>query len=86
MIGTLLDQATLRKDGGPFVSVSLNSNVTANIYKINFHDVRHHVGELSSKQTQSNTYMFELKLTTRNDGIATTPRDWKSSRSHLVRG
>ena len=55
--------------------------VTANIYKINFHEVRHHIGELSSKQTQSNTYMFELKLTTRDDGIAITPKDWKQFQS-----
>ncbi|MFE9248227.1 hypothetical protein [Streptomyces sp. NPDC007088] len=50
--------------------------VTANIYKINFHDSRYRVGELSSGQTRSNTYMFDLRLTTRDDGIAFTPSDW----------
>ena len=51
--------------------------VTANIYKIQFHDERYKKGELSSGQTRSNTYMFELKLTTRNDGLAETPPDWR---------
>lgn len=50
--------------------------VTANIYKINFHDRKYQVGELSSGQTRSNTYMFDLRLTTRDDGIALTPSDW----------
>ena len=51
--------------------------VTANIYKINFHDERYKKGELSSGQTRSNTYMFDLKLTTRDDGVAETPPDWR---------
>jgi hypothetical protein len=50
--------------------------VTANIYKYRFHDARYHAGELNSGQTRSNTYMFRLKLTTRNDGRARTPSDW----------
>ncbi|MEH1842308.1 MAG: hypothetical protein V7L20_27150 [Nostoc sp.] len=50
--------------------------VTANIYKIKFHDLRYQKGELNSGQTKSNTYMFEHKFTTRNDGIAITPPDW----------
>ena len=51
--------------------------VTANIYRINFHDERYKKGELCSGQTRSNTYMFDLKLTTRDDGIAETPADWR---------
>jgi hypothetical protein len=53
--------------------------VTANIYKLNYSDPRYQVGELTSGQTQSNTYMFKrgLKLTTRDDSIAITPDDWK---------
>lgn len=51
--------------------------VTANIYKYSFHDSKYHTGELASGQTRSNTYMFELKLTTRNDGKARTPSDWR---------
>lgn len=51
--------------------------VTANIYKLNFHDPRYHKGELTSGQTQSNTYMFDLKLTTRDDDEAITPITWK---------
>lgn len=54
----------------------LHGIVTANIYKINFHDVRYHTGELNTAQTKSNTHMFQLKLTTRNDGIAITPQTW----------
>jgi hypothetical protein len=51
--------------------------VTANIYKYWFHDERYKQGELESGQTRSNTYMFEYKFTTRNDGIAITPEDWR---------
>lgn len=51
--------------------------VTANIYKYNFHDVRYKKGELSSGQTRSNTYMFDHKLTTRDDDLAETPEDWR---------
>lgn len=50
--------------------------VTANIYKYFFHDKSYQKGELESGQTKSNTYMFELKFTTRNDGLAVTPKDW----------
>jgi hypothetical protein len=59
----------------------LHGIVTANIYKINFHDERYRIGELSSGQTRSNTYMFDLKLTTRDDGIAITPSDWRQFES-----
>jgi hypothetical protein len=52
--------------------------VTANIYKINFTDARAHKGELGSGQTRSNTYMFDLKITTREDNTAETPDDWKT--------
>lgn len=55
----------------------LHGIVTANIYKFQFHDVRYRKGELASGQVRSNTYMFDLKLTTRNDGIAETPSDWQ---------
>jgi hypothetical protein len=51
--------------------------VTANIYKYWFHDASYQRGELRNKQTESNTHMFELKLTTRNDGIAVTPAGWR---------
>jgi hypothetical protein len=51
--------------------------VTANIYKIRFHDERYRKGELASGQTRSNTYMFDLKLTTRADEEAETPADWQ---------
>lgn len=51
--------------------------VTANIYKYRFHDERYHEGELNTGQTRSNTYMFGLKLTTRNDAKANTPPDWR---------
>ena len=50
--------------------------VTANIYKYFFHDQSYQKGELDSGQTKSNTYMFELNFTTRNDGIAVTPNGW----------
>jgi len=51
--------------------------VTANIYKIQFRDERYHSGELASGQTRSNTYMFDLKLTTRDDDTSHTPADWR---------
>jgi len=51
--------------------------VTANIYKYFFDDPRYRTGELRSGQTASNTYMFDLKYTTRNDGEAMTPSDWQ---------
>jgi hypothetical protein len=51
--------------------------VTANIYKLWFHDKRYQAGELATGQTRSNTYMFELKITTRNDELAYTPPDWR---------
>jgi hypothetical protein len=51
--------------------------VTANIYKYFFHDKSYQKGELESGQTKSNTYMFELKFTTRDDGIAVTPEGWR---------
>ena len=50
--------------------------VTANIYKYWFQDERYKQGELESGQTRSNTYMFELKFTTRDDDLAVTPSDW----------
>ncbi|MCS3863316.1 hypothetical protein GGP86_003112 [Salinibacter ruber] len=50
--------------------------VTANIYKIKYSDERYHSGELASGQTRSNTYMFDLKLSTRNDETSVTPHDW----------
>jgi len=55
----------------------LHGIVTANIYKLNFRDVRYQEGELNTGQTRSNTYMFELKMTTRNDAKAKTPTDWR---------
>ncbi|HJT54865.1 MAG TPA: hypothetical protein VJ761_00110 [Ktedonobacteraceae bacterium] len=50
--------------------------VTANIYKLNFHDRSYRKGELATAQTRSNTHMFNLKLTTRDDDEAETPRGW----------
>ena len=45
--------------------------------KMNFHDERYRKGELSSGQTRSNTYMFDHKYTTRDDGGAETPSAWE---------
>ncbi|WP_156373029.1 hypothetical protein [Deinococcus sp. Leaf326] len=50
--------------------------VTANIYKLEGRDEKARRGELNSGQTRSNTYMFDLKLTTRDDPSADTPSDW----------
>jgi hypothetical protein len=58
--------------------------VTANIYKYQFRVERYRRGELDSRQTQSNTYMFDLKLTTRSDSEATTPADWHQF-THIAR-
>lgn len=66
----------IRMDNADRYSI-LHGIVTANIYKIQFHDERYRVGELGSAQTRSNTYMFDLKLTTRDDGIAITPESWR---------
>jgi hypothetical protein len=51
--------------------------VTANIYKYWFRDKRYRKGELASAQTRSNTGMFDLRLTTRDDEEAETPPGWR---------
>lgn len=51
--------------------------VTANIYKYWFRDERYRKGELASAQTRSNTGMFDLRLTTRDDEEAETPPGWR---------
>ncbi len=52
--------------------------VTANIYSMGNKDLDYReAGELNNQQTRSNTYMFNLKLTTRDDATAQTPADWK---------
>jgi hypothetical protein len=51
--------------------------VTANIYKYWFRDKRYRKGELASAQTRSNTGMFDLRLTTREDEEAETPPGWR---------
>lgn len=52
--------------------------VTANIYSMGNKDLDYReAGELNNQQTRSNTYMFNLKLTTRDDSKAQTPTDWK---------
>ena len=52
--------------------------VTANIYSMGNRDLDYREGgELNNQQTRSNTYMFNLKLTTRDDSKAKTPVDWR---------
>lgn len=52
--------------------------VTANIYSMGNADLDYREGgELHNQQTRSNTYMFNLKLTTRDDSKAKTPADWR---------
>jgi hypothetical protein len=52
--------------------------ITANIYSMGNADLDYREGgELNNQQTRSNTYMFNLKLTTRDDEKAKTPADWK---------
>jgi hypothetical protein len=55
--------------------------VTANIYKYWFRDKRYRKGELASAQTRSNTGMFDLRLTTREDEEAETPPGWRQLES-----
>lgn len=50
--------------------------VTANIYKINSDESYRLYGELASGQARANTFMFDLKITTRNDGVALEPPGW----------
>lgn len=58
--------------------------VTANIYSMGNKDLDYRsVGELNNQQTRSNTYMFNLKLTTRDDEQVHTPADWKQF-EHLI--
>lgn len=52
--------------------------MTANIYSMGNTDLAYREGgELNNQQTRGNTYMFRLKLTTRDDDKAKTPDDWK---------
>lgn len=56
--------------------------VTANIYSIFNEDLKGRSGgELASKQTASNTYMFRHKLTARCDSRAVTPNGWRQFES-----
>lgn len=51
--------------------------VTANIYKINSDEKFARDGELGTGQARANTFMFDLKITTRNDGTALQPPGWE---------
>ena len=52
--------------------------VTANIYKINSDPYFTRWGELRSNQARSNTFMFDLRFTTRNDNEDVMAPGWES--------
>ncbi|MDE0605437.1 MAG: hypothetical protein OXI18_13640 [bacterium] len=50
--------------------------ITANIYKINSDEYFQEYGELRSNQARSNTFMFDLRYTTRNESIEVMAPGW----------
>jgi hypothetical protein len=52
--------------------------VTANIYKINSDPMFARWGELRSNQARANTFMFDLRYTTRNDSEDVMAEGWSS--------
>lgn len=60
----------------PIPFVVTQGIVTANIYKVQSDQRFATRGELMTEQCISNTFMFDMKITTRNDDVADEPEGW----------